>query len=54
MGEVEFMDAEILKIHVNDLSDSMISFEVFMELQLNVKEGDYTTMSAMNALIESL
>lgn len=40
VGEVELMDAEIHRAYVNDLPGSTISFEVLMELQLTVKEGN--------------
>ncbi len=40
-GEVEMTDAEIQRVYVSDLPGSMVAFDVFLELEIEVHEGDY-------------
>ena len=41
IGEVEFIDADIKRVYVRDLPGMRVAFEVGLELEIEVKEGDY-------------
>lgn len=41
IGEVEFVDATIQRVYVQDLPGMRVAFDVGFELKLTVKEGDY-------------
>lgn len=41
IGTVEFVDATIQRVYVQDLPEMRVSFDVGLELELTVKEGDY-------------
>lgn len=41
IGEVEFVDATIQRVYVQDLPGMRVAFDVGLELELTVKEGDY-------------
>lgn len=41
IGTVEFVDATIQRVYVQDLPGMCVAFDVGLELELTVKEGDY-------------
>ena len=41
MGAVEMIDATIQRVYVRDLPGMRVAFEVGLELEIDVKEGDY-------------
>ena len=41
IGEVEFIDAEIKRVYVRDLPGMAVAFEVGLELEIEVKEGNH-------------
>lgn len=41
IGFVEMMDATVQRVYVRDLPETRVAFEVGLELELGVKEGDY-------------
>lgn len=41
IGAVEFVDATIQRVYVQDLPGMRVAFDVGLELELTVKEGDY-------------
>ncbi|MCD7825246.1 MAG: ImmA/IrrE family metallo-endopeptidase [Clostridiaceae bacterium] len=41
IGSVEMLDATIQRVYVRDLPGTRVAFEVGLELELNIKEGDY-------------
>lgn len=41
IGAVEFVDATIQRVYVQDLPEMRVTFDVGLELELTVKEGDY-------------
>lgn len=41
IGAVEFVDATIQRVYVEDLPEMRVAFDVGLELELTVKEGDY-------------
>jgi len=41
IGNVELVDANIQRVYVQDLPGTRVAFDVGMELDLEVKEGDY-------------
>lgn len=41
IGIVEFVDATIQRVYVQDLPRMRVAFDVGLELELTVKEGDY-------------
>lgn len=41
IGHVEMIDATIERVYVRDLPEKRVAFEVGMQLEIDVKEGDY-------------
>ncbi len=41
IGTVEMVDALVQRVYVRDLPGMRVAFEVGLELELDVKEGDY-------------
>ena len=41
IGEIEFADATIQRVYVQDRPNMRVAFDVGLELELIVKEGDY-------------
>jgi hypothetical protein len=41
IGIVEFVDATVQRVYVQDLPGMRVAFDVGLELELTVKEGDY-------------
>ena len=41
IGTVEFVDATIQRVYVQDLPGMRVAFDVGLELELTVREGDY-------------
>lgn len=41
IGTVEMVDASVQRVYVRDLPEMRVAFEVGLELELDVKEGDY-------------
>ena len=41
IGDVEFIDARIQRVYVSDLPGMRVGFDVAMEIELEIKEGDY-------------
>lgn len=41
IGKVEFVDATIQRVYVHDLPGMRVGFDVGLELEIEVKEGDY-------------
>ena len=41
IGDVEISDATIQRVYVRDLPGMRVGFDVGLELELNIKEGDY-------------
>lgn len=41
IGNIELVDASVQRVYVRDLPEMRVAFEVGLELELDIKEGDY-------------